>query len=331
MLSQLKTYKKKTILLETLQSWCTGMDYPAFHQVVTDLTQQGILSPVKAQGTDYAGLARKYTVHKGPLFASSAHLIQQDALELHISGALDLSWYIQQPLDVWQRDKAAICQISRFLAQPQRPPASLQQRSYDLFHDEKRLLNDPGLLTRLGLTPDSLAIVPEAEPLMLAFNPVSGSRLHHHLIIENKAPWTALLPQLRKTPLTTLIFGSGWKIVGNICQLPLQCGYSEEEHTCWYFGDFDWEGLKIWHQLSAAPFSIHLAVPFYAAFLHHSPSRGKTYQEPDNKALEAFLAEFPAAGRQSFASLLAKGLYYPQEALSPEELLACVKELPYGT
>ncbi|MDY6268066.1 MAG: hypothetical protein SPL39_03710 [Selenomonadaceae bacterium] len=346
--SFLAQQKRKTVTLDAMQAACRGMEYDAFHTAVAALESVAILVPVKASGVDHGGLARKYTIHRGPLFAETAARIQQEAIEEAISGELDLSWYMTQPYAAWQQDRDAISCLSHYLqALPcplaGLPKTSLQQRSYDIFGDEKFLLAG-SLLTHLGLSREALGVAPEADPLMMAFHPTSSMLsspiyenehvVYYHLIVENKAPWMALSSHLSETAFTSLILGYGWKILANIDQLPMQCGLPTGYHTVWYFGDFDWEGLRIWHELMekcktlhGATIDLKLASPFYAAFLAHPESRGKEQQTPAPEALRAFLRRMPRELRVRFRSLLEAGCYYPQEALSTKELLSCLKEL----
>ena len=323
--------RRKTVTLDAMQAAFPRMAYAAFRAAVAALETDGVLVPVKASGTDAGGLARKYTIHPGPLLAATAARIQHEAIALGITGALDLSWYLAHPYDAWQQDRAAIESLSRWCNRLPCPPSalpktSLQQRSYDIFGDEKYLLAHGELLPRLNLSRDALAIAPEADPLMMAFHPLAGS-VHHHLIVENKAPWMALASHLAETGFTSLVLGYGWKISASIDALPMQSGYPCDTHVAWYFGDFDWEGLRIWHELRAhAAVDVRLAAPFYAAFLAHPASTGKDAQAPAPEALDAFLAAMPDATRERFRETLMTSHYYPQEALTASELLACCKE-----
>ena len=346
----LKTFlmqqKRKTVTLDAMQAACCRMDYEVFREAVMALERVAVLVPVKAGGYDHGGLARKDTIHLGPLFAASAARIQREAIERGISGTLDLSWYMHHPQKEWQRDRTAIEILSHYLQALPCPPenlpkTSLQQRSYDIFGDEKFLLTGGDLLTHLGLSREALGVAPEAEPLMMAFHPMqpmqeNGRTVCQHLIVENKAPWMALFPHLPETTFTSLVLGYGWKILASIDQLPAQCGYPQAHHFVWYFGDFDWEGLRIWHELAKKcetreSIELRLAIPFYVAFLAHPESRGKEQQSPALEALDAFLRQMPAPFRGRFRDVLASGCYYPQEALGTDELLSCWKEVPHGT
>ncbi|MCH4187387.1 MAG: hypothetical protein LKF74_03295 [Megasphaera sp.] len=324
-------YKKKTITLDELQSSCQAIAYDIFRQWVRELEEQGVLDGVRCSGNDFGGLFRKYRIMTGPLFASVAATIQSDAASLRLSGQLDISWYYSQPLEIWQRDKDDIVKLNAFFCSGDIiKNASLQQRSYDIFGNEK-LLTGKGhaLLTHLHITEDNLGIAAEADPLMMAVNPtVRSAPTACHLIVENKATYYGLLPYLPKSGFTSLILGYGWKIVGNLKQLPMQCCLPESRHICWYFGDFDWEGLHIWHSLPCMEhIEIRLAVPFYKAFLAYEPSIGKANQKPDEAALHAFLSHFDEKYVACFRDSLEQHLYYPQETLLPTVLQACWKEI----
>ncbi len=327
--------KRKRVTLDELQQASMPMSYADFRQLLEKLQSDDILTPIKAASTDHSGLARKYTLHRGPLLAPTAQKIAQEALATGLSGEINLSWYQQQPYAIWQRDQQAIAQLSRYLQKHTDTitPASLQQRSYDIFGDEKYLLQAADFLTHLGLTPARLGIVPESDPLMFATRPFTGQdTLYHHLIVENKAPWQAMLPHLPATPFTTLILGYGWKICAGLAQLPQQCGLPDARHCIWYFGDLDWEGLRIFTTLQEqSPLPVRLAVPFYTAFWQHPAAHGKTNQQPAPECLESLRPQLPAELLARIAALLKNGQYYPQEALTPAELLACAKETIHGT
>jgi len=331
----LLAYKRKTVSLDVLQEVCMPMAYAEFRALLLALMEQKILVPIKASGADHGGLARKYTLHRGPLLAPVARKIEQEATADGISGEIDLSWYRQHPYSDWQRARSAIRQLSLYLQEhpSAQPLTSLQQRSYDIFGDEKLLLQSAGLLQHLGIQQERLGIAPEADPLMFATRPLDGqASVYHHLVVENKAPWMALLPHLAATPFTTLILGYGWKICSGLGQLPLQCGLPEAKHIVWYFGDLDWEGIRIFTTLQdRSTLEVRLAAPFYSAFWQHSASKGKESQQSAPEILPLFLHQLPEEIAKLIPSLLEAGSYYPQEALTPAELLTCAKETIHGT
>jgi hypothetical protein len=94
-----------------------------------------------------------------------------------------------------------------------------------------------------------LKIIPVSDRLMFALNPrLLQEKKQWHLIVENKTTYQGLLPALKETCFSTLIYGSGNKITGSMelfqNQYPI-----EAEHIFCYFGDLDKSGIT--------PFGIH--------------------------------------------------------------------------
>lgn len=325
---------RKTILLEQMQMWFPKGEYDDFRQVVLQLMQEGCLEAVRNSGTDYGGLPRKFRINRGALF-QSAEVIQRDAIRHALSARMDLRYYYEQPLSVWQENLPYICRLSDWMKTRSGRAVSLQQRSWDIFHDEKYLMG-PGmiLLHRLKLSLADLRVKEEPDPLMMAVAPATSERaVFHHLVVENKAPYYALVPFLRESGFSSLIFGAGWKITANLNELPRQTGYAAARHLVWYFGDFDWEGLRIWQGAAGSAsdnLSVRLAVPFYQKYLQHEAPSGKENQQADETILESFERTVGEPAGSRFRSVLEQQRYYPQEALTQDELLQAWEELAYG-
>lgn len=165
----LQTYPKKTLDLDVLQDAFASWDYSRFRPAVAALLADGSLIAVRSAGVDFSGLPRRLKRVPAKLF-SSVTTIQTEAIQLALSEKLDFSFYYEQPLTAWQADLPYIRKLSAWLSQglPQ-GPASLQQRSWDIFADEKYLLEKgAGLLKRLGLTTADLGICDQPDPLMMA-------------------------------------------------------------------------------------------------------------------------------------------------------------------
>ena len=335
-MAQLREYladrRQKTVLLDELQQLCCRMKYEDFHHCVQQLEAAEVLQGIKAAGQEFGGLSRRYRVYAGRLFSAAAERISREIQQDAMSSRLDLSWYYRQPIACWNKERPYLRKLSSYLKRmPGRgETASVQQRSYEIFGDEKFLLGDGrAFLGHVGIHEAELGIGGQADPLMMAINPRGlQAACCHHLVVENKAPYYGLLPFLPETGFASLIFGAGWKIVGNLAALPQQCGRAECHHIVWYFGDFDWEGLSIWHALSMVEaVELHLAVPFYQALLSHAAPGGKQNQQRNPKALAAFCQEFSEPLLDTWQEILQGKCYYPQETLSREELRKAWEEI----
>lgn len=332
----LQEWTRKTVDLDDLQRAFAGMDYETFHQAMEALLRDGSLTGVAARGVDFRGLPRRCRIARGCL-CPAADAIQQDIARHGLSASLDFSFYYGRPLVLWKQDLEHLIRLSQWLQHTaaKRPlTVSDQQRSWDIFRDEKFLLSREGetLLHRLHLGWQDIGVKREWEPLMIAVNPSAlQDDVCHHLVLENKAPYHKLLPHFGELGFASLIFGAGWKIAGNLAALPRQAGCPESHHIAWYFGDFDWEGLKIFQSVSTCPVvEVRLATPFYHVFLQQQAPAGKEQQTPDETAWQAFSRWLEPEEARRFRQILQDHRYYPQEALSAADLLACGKELWNG-
>ncbi|SDE25691.1 hypothetical protein SAMN02799630_05009 [Paenibacillus sp. UNCCL117] len=154
-------------------------------------------------------------------------------------------------------------------------------------------------------------------------------RLHRHLIVENKTTFQGLIGVLPETAFTTLIYGCGRKIVGNLGMLTLQVPMADGESVLYYFGDIDTEGIRIWHELRQRH-RVRLAVPFYTACLEKEPVAGKENQRRKDEATAAFCSELPEGLGRLAAERLSEGYYWPQEILSSAELVTIWRTEPWS-
>ncbi|MGG4212163.1 Wadjet anti-phage system protein JetD domain-containing protein [Paenibacillus sp. FSL L8-0638] len=336
----IQQYKKVTIHLEQLEVWLRGqsVDYLSFADAVLRLEQQQILNMVKSHGRNgkNPALAYQYKIRRQWMKQEHLKIIQPRTAQFHRS--MNLDWYYGVSEAEWSRDLPYLEMIDQFLKQFGLPQseAPAPERSFQLTGDEKWITEGGGrrLLERLGLW-DKLMVIPVSDPLMLAVNPSRSFGLHaqvfpgssphrscqSHLIVENKTTFQGLLTGLNELPFATLIYGCGRKIVGNLEMFHLQYPLPDVEHTFYYFGDIDWEGIRIWHNLQTRH-PVKLAVPFYIACLEQKGVPGKLNQARSEAALAAFRNHLPEQTSVNLENMLREGYYIPQEVLNREQLLA---------
>lgn len=319
----LQSYNKSSIELDRLETlFPPSCSYADMAATITSFVENGWLTPVKAAGVNGKNppLAYKYRIVRDRLNGAFWERLRNFQLEAH--PALSLFSYFNGTEKEWEKDRPFIEKINRYLWENGLPEGvvPVPERSYALVQDEKWMDEKGGraLLKKIGLY-DSMLLEGHADPLMLAINPRQiPASIHRHLIVENKATYEALLPALQEVPFTSLIYGMGNKITGNIHQLQRQLPL-EGEQRLYYFGDLDYEGISIWYRLRMrAP--VKLASRFYERMLEKPYSRGKEKQQKGAKAWEAFLSEFSADDQKKIMGMFAAGGYSPQEALSAQEL-----------
>ena len=323
----LTTYKNKTISLSQLQDQCTGqVTYTDFAQVIQGLLQEEVLTPITSSGLspNPPKLPYKFRFNR-PLL--NKHISQAIHLAQTTYHKVNLSNYYHLSQSDWEQDLPYIKQIHGYLEINDHLPKEEVLRtelSFQLVGDEKWIEQGRGqsILERLGLW-DQLKIQKHPDPLMLAIStdsisPSSSQPTYHHLVVENKSTYYALLEELPNSLFTSLIYGQGWKITANITQLTKQLPTLKGKHKVHYFGDLDYEGIAIWHKLSQVT-RAHIARPFYTALLRQKESHGAKNQTRQETAMEAFLSHFKREG-ETINNLLKKGSYYPQEAIKEDQL-----------
>ncbi len=235
--------------------------------------------------------------------------------------------YLSTSEKKWVEDEPWILKIDEYLKTNGLPTADTNssERSYELVKDEKWMDEKGGkaLLERIHLF-DKLKIVKTPDPLMFSLNPqriAFNQKVHKHLIVENKATYYGLIDSLASTSCTTLIFGSGWKIVSSLRQLAQQVGLTknEHQHEIYYFGDLDYEGISIYYYLYEK-YDVKLAIEFYQALLEKSFYKGKDHQTRNEEAIKHFLLHFTEEEQEKLVDLFQEKGYYPQEALVKDEL-----------
>lgn len=322
LLGFLKAYKNSSITLGKLEQVCPGATtYEEFAAALLSLEEQGVLKRIDSSGENFKNpsLANKYTIKKD---AFKLYQQQIKQLQLTVHPLMSLDRYYKLNEKEWERDFKYIKKIDAYLKNHGLPqlPASMPQRSYELTADEKWLeAGGVKVLERLGVL-EQLKIETTPDPLMFSVAPQKfGASVHLHLVVENKTTYYALADILGDTPFTSLIYGQGWKAAANLIYLPKQLNLPECEHKIYYFGDLDAEGIRIWWSINNK-IKVKPAIPFYLALLARQAEYGKQTQRLDRHSLEEFLTYFKQDEGQQLSNLLTEGRYYPQEALSKNEL-----------
>lgn len=322
----LLSYKRKTIDVEELEKVAYRRKYPyeTFASLIRELEQEGILTMVKAKGRTVKQPSLAYTYRIQTAMLKEEHFKQIQRARLTLHEEIQLDKYFSLIPHQFETDLPYLEKISTYLETYGLPSEEVPapERSFALVGDEKWLTDHGGedCLKRVGLW-EKMRIIPIADPLMSAVDGQKAFQEHHaHLIVENKTTYQALLPVLRDSSFTSLTLGYGRKIVKGIEHFHHQL-LLDGEHTFYYFGDLDAEGIAIWYSLTErAP--VKLALPFYRECLRHPSVFGKVNQRVNEQALQAFLTHFSKDEQEIIQGMLDRKHYLPQEVLRTKELQA---------
>ncbi|MBO2535339.1 Wadjet anti-phage system protein JetD domain-containing protein [Rummeliibacillus suwonensis] len=323
-MEMLSTYKRTFIPLEVFEkAVSSNMTYEQFAQEIQRLEEQGILVPVKSAGNNgrMPSLSYKYKIQRTKLHQKTHKQIEKLQIKCHRELSLDN--YYSLPPSAWEEDLPYIEKINQYIMQHDWPQEEVPapERSLALTGDEKWIQEKNGkrVLERLQIW-ERMKIVPVHDPLSFAIHPqVLQNKHQFHLVVENKTTYDGLLGALTDTPFSTLIYGQGYKIIKSMEHFTRQIPLPNVEHTIYYFGDLDWEGIQIWHLLMNK-IQVIPAIPFYQACLQKQAMPIKTKQKINEEALQDFLQYFSEKDQQQIDTILHNHLYLAQEVLSSAQL-----------
>ncbi len=257
---------------------------------------------------------------------------------LKYSNLLDFSYYINNPSFQTELEWEYIENIYRFLqARDRREWVSVEERSLELFYDEKFLTSrkgslrgQPGILSRLKLSYEDLKMKKYGE--MFVYWKRDNREVKNIIIVENHSTFftykriaerdgdiLGFIPDM-------LIYGEGKKIENSLVFLEEFADMAEI--TILYFGDFDPEGLGIFYRLKARYPEVDISLQHRAYQLllakcnrdypAGEQKRQEDYLEYFRQALQGYLTK---AELDRFSDIGARNMRIPQELINYETLL----------
>jgi len=336
-LKQVLKNAKKTISDQELQQIFQESDYKLFHIVIERLVESGVLVPVKSSKTNgrLPPLFNKYRIIKPPDDNT-------DYLESvrRLNPLLNISGYLQRP-ELYRKHLEVVEGISRYLWFTKDlliSPMSRKERSFSVWGREKLLDEQRALVKDVlrfnCLDEDFLHYYDTPEPFFEYLHdrgkPVTV------LVIENKDTWFTFRKLMQATGknciagtvVNVLLYGEGNKITKRgaledyrATMLGGQAGQGDEATRFFYFGDLDWEGIRLFFRTREANPSLSLK-PFSAMYrlmleLAEAVELPKSLdQRGVIGPLPEFLSLLGLAEEESLGVLLAEGKYIPQEIIN---------------
>lgn len=357
----LQNSKKKTIdtrLLEqqvyqTLgEGYHQAGGYTAFVKAVSELIEQGSLVEVKSSGSN----------GRVPSLFNRYKKVTQERFDRHHSELLSYHPRMNMRVyrnkaDLYETDKLYLRALDSFLKCPDlaeslKYPYSINERSYQIFGDEKFLAGSRGraLLAHIGIAQEQdLNCYNTYEPFFYVDYRHVNNRAHevgvHVLVVENKDTFFTLKKVfseygsgLWNDVFQLLIYGEGRKIVKSfsfIDEVLNEGGHAAGRRdiarlatSVYYFGDLDKEGIDIFGELAERYPAIDIRPHVFlyrkllnaekelaARHLHNVPVRS-TKQKVRPNRLTRFLAFFDSATTEVIKKRLETGNCLPQEALA---------------
>lgn len=263
--NEISNSKGSYIFLAALQKSVEGMDteMPSFlmrsdgraifRQSIGILISDNLISPVGRKPDLADGLYSKYRICKTPV-RKDGELANQIIREITPPAVID--FYLKNP-DLYLEDREVIEKIIKFLNQAPGDIVTVNERSYQLFGDEKFFRGAESsrsrgetILHRLGLDYRDIGCEETVEPFFSFMSKDFHSSAGRYIfIIENRDTfWSFKRSIMNSIKADMLIFGEGRKILSSF-QFMEEYNVDPEGDTIFYFGDLDAEGVNIFCEL----------------------------------------------------------------------------------
>lgn len=326
-MNKILAFPKKTITYEELSQLYINLSYDELVEKVKELTNKNILNAKLKSGTNGRNpfLYKKYGVE----------LPKEDYSDFideikKLNAFLSINYYLNKPKE-YKKDREYILKLNDYIiyhGNRLQIPMAINERSFDIWGEEKFLRKSPTLLSNLGLTYNKLNVYNTPEPF---FSETINRYTNNILIIENKDTWFTIrkiLMEENKTifglDIGLLIYGEGKKIVSSIEYLNHKDFSFLENPTIYYWGDIDYEGINIIYSL-AKKVNLKLFTNAYHSMLENVQEiknlKDMKDDQNETKDLGLFLSVFSDRDKNKITDILKNNKYIPQEILNYKVLM----------
>lgn len=295
------------------------------------LVTEQIISPVGKKPYTHNGLYNKYRILKD-LKGKDNQLITEIVRNIALPSAVD--YYIKHPQQ-FINEQEIIKTINDFIKKGDHDVATVNERAYELFNDEKFFKGDERsqgevILKRLGLNYSDIGCVDTPEPFFSFCRKDFFLRNARNIcIIENKDTFWSFKKTVldsEYTPnLDMLIYGEGKKILSSFRFIE-EFEIEPSIDKFYYFGDLDPEGINIYCELRDK-YYIYNVIPLLEAYVAaleigrtHELIKTPKQQRISENNIRRFTHFFDEPWDMEIQKLLEGGFYIPQEALSAARL-----------
>ncbi len=349
----IETYKKKNkkrFLLKDLEDYVIDRykgdsrylengGYIKFAEIINKLKNNGQLRSIKS--SDYNGLNPPLKI-KWEILIDSVKSKWDNSKMMQLSDCLDFTYYLNNPVYQTQLEWEYIENIYRFLkSRDNRKVASVEERSLELFYDEKYLTDRKetlkgrfGILKRLKISYEDLKMKKYGE--MFVYWNRGISDIKKVIILENHSTFFSYKRASEDGKAIfgfkpdILIYGGGNKIENSFSFIEEIANISAIEVL--YFGDIDPEGFGIYFRLKERYSNIDISLQRQAyidliglckvEYQRKSKSKDDLYLDCFLKEMEGYLDDKSVDKLQD---IWEKNHRIPQELIDYEYLLKVIR------
>lgn len=323
-----REYTKNKIKLSELLEFLEIEEYSELVAVVRELVEDEKLKAIKSSGLN----------GKRPALYLSYRIIREKEENqewreelLYLMPKLDPDYYLKNP-DKYKKDREYVLLLNDYLmkqADRLETVVSRNERSFEIFHREKYLLNEGGetLLKNLCFPIEQLNIYETSEPI--AYYAKHKEVPQTVLFIENKDTFYSMRKYLIEgneficgKRIGTIIYGAGKRVNRSLNDFDtsVEPFVLHDKNEYLYFGDLDYEGIVIYEKLYEKLKDVCCIQPFEEAYrkivekvsIFDLPRT----KEGQNRNLQGIFEQFIDPDlRTKMNQILESGRYIPQECL----------------
>lgn len=302
-------------------------DYEKYAAIITNLSLKKVIKGIKSQGNNgmIPPLYKVYQVEKEK--KDYSEYISEIKL---LSPLFNIEDYIKR-LEKYVNNRDWILKLDKFLKKEFKEleeQLSINERSFQIFGEEKFLKeNYRAIFETNSNLEKKLNFYKTPEPFFSYDIDIDKNKLKA-LIFENKDTWYSFGKFLKENKnikenfmFNSLIYGEGKKINRNYDSLTEfnETKYSGKEIEYFYFGDIDFEGIKIYENLKRI--NPHLKISLMKEFYKELIKRSKKIELPKTKdkqteILEGIFFDEIESDAEYVKEILKNRYYIPQELLN---------------
>ena len=301
------------------------------NNILTDLEEKGYIQPLKTTNRNFQGSFEKYKILK--LREENEEKIKEEILKLDKKVKID--YFLKHPKE-YMKNREIIMPINEFIKQTNGrkiETITVNERSYQIYKNEKCLKENEEIVKKLGLTYKDLYAYDTYEPFFYYINTkyeIMKLKNKTILIIENKDTFWTIVKAIQKLKIENIymiIYGEGKKILKSF-------SFIEElkinpKDNIYYFGDIDFEGINIYVSLKEKynEYNIYVYKKGYEKILdiEETPEKVEKNQNINQDKIEKFINEFDKKYKDKLIEIFNNKKYIPQEVFNYEVALKNMK------
>lgn len=323
----------KKISLEEIEKKYKISDYTSLYNRVIDLISNNKIQPVKASGINgkTPALYKQYWI----IEAERDYSEYRKELDYYIAPVISTEYYISH-MEQYVEDRQWILLFNDYIKKNNncfKIPMSENERSFDIWHREKFLKNEQGkkILKRCNISTEHLNYYKTAQPLAyFSKNKITPQNI---LILENKDTFYSMRKylldgnsQIFGCDIGTLIYGAGKGVISMFSEFEIsgEPYMLDAGNNIYYFGDLDYEGIKIYESFAAEyadKYNIRLFLPAYMELIAKADVLGfdklpETKEKQNRNIGTGFITYFDEQIQIKIKEILESNRYIPQEILN---------------